>query len=118
MNLQAAVAVAKEHIRDLFSTDSPRDIRLETFLYDDHLMVWLLTIGFAADRKTGRISKLVRVSEPTKGRAIHHGRAIVPHASRAATWADTSTPIAHLYFFDDRRRLQLRVELGKLLLCH
>lgn len=64
MNLQAAVTIAKEHIGELFAADSPRDIRLETFLYDDHLMVWSLTIGFArADSDAVRVTRLVRVSE-------------------------------------------------------
>ena len=68
MNLKAAVAVAKEHLCDLFAADSPRDPRLEAFIYDDHLMVWTLTIGFACayDEKDARISKVVRVSEANK----------------------------------------------------
>ena len=67
MNLKDAVLVAKEHISDLFAADVPQQIRLESFLYDDHLMVWSLTIGFAsAHAQDTRISKLVRVSEPNK----------------------------------------------------
>ena len=61
MNLQAAADLAKQHIADAFAAESPRDLRLESFLYDDHLMVWSLTIGFT--RTGDRISKLVRVSE-------------------------------------------------------
>ena len=67
MNLKDAVAVAKEHISDLFAADGPHNLRLESFLYDDHLMVWSLTIGFALGRgQDARISKLVRVSEANK----------------------------------------------------
>ena len=68
MNLKDAVAVAKEHISALFAADSPQDLRLEMFVYDDHLMVWTLTIGFtrADDRKPARICKVVRVSEANK----------------------------------------------------
>jgi hypothetical protein len=67
MDLKAAVAVAKDHISDLFAADAPHNIRLESFLYDDHLMVWSLTIGFALGRaQDTRISKLVRVSEANK----------------------------------------------------
>jgi hypothetical protein len=51
----------RSSIADIFAADSPRDLRLETFLYDDHLMMWSLTIGFT--RADARISKLVRVSE-------------------------------------------------------
>lgn len=47
MDLKGATAVAKQHVGDLFAADAPQDIRLEAFLYDDHLMVWSLTIGFA-----------------------------------------------------------------------
>jgi len=63
MNLQAAVAVAKQHIIDQCAAESPKDVRLENFLYDDHLMVWSLTIGFADPSNAARTAKLVRVSE-------------------------------------------------------
>jgi hypothetical protein len=67
MNLKDAVAVAKEHISDLFAADAPHNIRLESFLDDDHLMIWSLTIGFALGRAQDvRVSKLVRVSEANK----------------------------------------------------
>ena len=65
MDLKAAVVVAKQHVTELFAADAPR---LEAFLYDDHLMVWSLTIGFAAANRgeEARISKIVRVSEANK----------------------------------------------------
>ena len=64
MNLKDAVAVAKEHISDVFAAEAPQNIRLESFLYDDHLMVWSLTIGFVPGHaQDDRILKLVRVSE-------------------------------------------------------
>jgi len=68
MNLKDAVASAKQHITDAFAADCPQDLRLETFLYDDHLMIWSLTIGFARARDAPgrRTSKLVRVSEADK----------------------------------------------------
>jgi hypothetical protein len=56
MNLKEAVAVAKQEVNHLFAPASPQDVRLETFLYDDHLAVWSLTIGFdlaAATRSSG-----------------------------------------------------------------
>ena len=68
MNLKAATAVAKEHLSNLFAADCPRDLRLEAFLYDDHLMVWSLTIAFARTDNASdtRVSKVVRVSEANK----------------------------------------------------
>jgi hypothetical protein len=68
MDLTNAVTVAKEHICDLFAADAPQNVRLEGFLYDDHLAVWSLTIGFAASGhgQEARISKIVRVSEADK----------------------------------------------------
>ena len=68
MNLKSAAAVAKEHICDLFDADAPQNIRLEGFLYDDHLAVWSLTLGFALSGhgQEARISKVVRVSEADK----------------------------------------------------
>ena len=68
MNLKEAVAVAKQQINDLFAPDAPQNVRLEQFLYDDHLGVWSLTIGFAlADNaEEARSYKVVRVSEADK----------------------------------------------------
>jgi hypothetical protein len=67
MNLKDAVAVAKQQVVDLFAPNAPRDVRLETFLYDDHLAVWSLTIGFALpDHPEARNYKIVRVSEADK----------------------------------------------------
>lgn len=62
MDLQAAVAVAKQHVSELFAADPPQNLRLEEFLYDDHLGVWTLTIGFALPA-AARGCKIVRVSE-------------------------------------------------------
>jgi hypothetical protein len=75
MDLKEAVAVAKRQIDDLFAAEAPRDVRLEGFLYDDHLMVWSLTIGFALSARApgalasagdARSYKIVRVSEADK----------------------------------------------------
>jgi hypothetical protein len=70
MNMKDAVAAAKQHICDVFAAEAPQNIRLEGFLYDDHLMVWSLTIGFAlsgdAAGQEPRMTKLVRVSEANK----------------------------------------------------
>ena len=68
MDLKEAVAAAKRQIGETFAGNAPRDLRLDGFVYDDHLMVWSLTIGFAppGDPGTGRISKIVRVSEANK----------------------------------------------------
>ena len=65
MNLKDAAALAKEHICELFAAEN---VRLESFLYDDHLMVWSLTIGFApaGHAADARVSKIVRVSESNK----------------------------------------------------
>ena len=68
MNLKAVAETARQHIGELFAADMPRDIRLETWLYDDHLMVWSLTIGFtpSKDERATRTRKVVRVSEVDK----------------------------------------------------
>jgi hypothetical protein len=69
MNLKEAVAVAKQQVNDLFAPDAPQNVRLEQFLYDDHLGVWPLTIGFALalpNRADVRSYKIVRVSEADK----------------------------------------------------
>lgn len=66
MDLKEAVAVAKRHVGELVAPDSPQNMRLEEFLYDDHLAVWSLTIGFALPRSVVRNYKIVRVSEASK----------------------------------------------------
>jgi hypothetical protein len=66
MNLKEAVAVAKQHVSDLIAPDIPRNVRLEEFLYDDHLAVWSLTIGYALPEQEARNYKIVRVSEANK----------------------------------------------------
>jgi hypothetical protein len=67
MNLKEALAVAKQQVDDLFAPTAPQHIRLEQFLYDDHLAVWSLTIGFALpDHPEARSYKIVRVSETDK----------------------------------------------------
>lgn len=68
MNLGHAATVARRQIGELFAADAPRDIRLESWLYDDHLMVWSLTIGFtlAHPGDESRSRKVVRVSETDK----------------------------------------------------
>ena len=68
MNLKPVTDTARQHICDLFAADMPCDIRLETWLYDDHLMVWSLTLGFtpSKDERATRARKLVRVSEADK----------------------------------------------------
>ena len=64
MNLKEAVAVAKQEVNGLFA-DAPRDVRMEQFLFDDHLAVWSLTIGFDLPGDA-RGYKIVRVSEVDK----------------------------------------------------
>ena len=67
MNLREAVAVAKQQVNDLLAPDVPQNLSLEHFLYDDHLGVWSLTVGFAlADRPEDRAYKIVRVLEADK----------------------------------------------------
>jgi hypothetical protein len=66
MNLREAVAVAKQQVSDLFAPQIPQNVRLEEFLYDDHLAVWSLTIGYALPELEARNYKIVRVSEVNK----------------------------------------------------
>jgi hypothetical protein len=67
MNLKEALAVAKQEVNDLFAPVALQDVRLEQFLYDDHLAVWSLTIGFALpDHPEARTYNIVWVSEADK----------------------------------------------------
>jgi hypothetical protein len=66
MDLKEAVAVAKQQVAGLLAPAIPHNIRLEHFLYDDHLAVWSLTIGYALPDSPRRAAKLVRVSQADK----------------------------------------------------
>jgi len=67
MNLKEAAAVAKQQVSDLFAPEILQNVRLEQFLYDDHLGVWSLTVGFAlSNAEELRSYKIVRVSEADK----------------------------------------------------
>ena len=66
MDLRQAAAVAKQQVSDLLAPDTPQNVRVEEFLYDDHLGVWSLTIGFAGPRSDARNYLIVRVSETNK----------------------------------------------------
>ncbi|HVH77908.1 MAG TPA: hypothetical protein VM782_00835 [Stellaceae bacterium] len=67
MDLKQAVAVAKQHVGELCAPDIPHNMRLEEFLYDDHLAVWSLTIGYVLPQlDETRNYKVVRVSEANK----------------------------------------------------
>jgi hypothetical protein len=73
VDLQQAVAAAKRRVAELCAPDLARNVRLESYLYDDHLGVWSLTIGFARPQDKGdaaspeaRDYKVVRVSEANK----------------------------------------------------
>ena len=70
MDLKDAVVVAKQQVAELLAPETPQNMRLEEFLYDDHLMVWSLTIGFALPSRVEdtlvRNYKIVRVSEANK----------------------------------------------------
>jgi hypothetical protein len=74
MDLKEAVAIAKREVGGLF-TPPPQNLRLEEYLYDDHLGVWSLTIGFALPGRVpgpagtvppGRCYKIVRVAQADK----------------------------------------------------
>ena len=67
MNLKAAADIARQHIADGFAADL-RGVRLESWIYDDHLMVWSLTFGFASSggAQPIRTQKVVRVSETNR----------------------------------------------------
>jgi hypothetical protein len=74
MDLRQAAAVAKQAVADLFAPATAPNLRLENYLYDDHLGIWSLTIGFAPPGEEPKASgpphlrnyKVVRVSEADK----------------------------------------------------
>jgi len=65
MNVGEAVAAAKQHLAGQLGESPVRDLRLEEFVFDDHLGVWTLTLGFAP-AEGARAYKIVRVAEADK----------------------------------------------------
>jgi len=65
MNVGAAAAAARQHLAALFAETPVKDVRLEEFLWDDHLGFWTLTLGYTPPDGP-RAYKIVRVSEADK----------------------------------------------------
>jgi hypothetical protein len=66
MDLKQAVVAAKQQVTASCAPDTAQSMRLEEFVYDDHLGIWSLTIGFALPGQAARNYKVVRVSEAHK----------------------------------------------------
>jgi hypothetical protein len=87
-------------ISDVFAADAPQNIRVESFLYDDHLMVWSLTIGFAPSDKAredlpappqARSYKIVRVyGRPTNRCCPSESRNQVSRSERSQLTANSA----------------------------
>jgi len=75
MDLKEAVAVARHCIEDLFAADPPRDIRLEGFLYDDHL-IWALAV-------LGKRQRCVRMHEAGPYQRLKRTEPIAPVSTAA-----------------------------------
>ncbi|HEX3881538.1 MAG TPA: hypothetical protein VHW66_02660 [Stellaceae bacterium] len=65
MNVGEAVAAAKQHLAALFAETPLKDLRLEEFLWDDHIGFWTLTLGYKP-AEGPRAYKIVRVAEADK----------------------------------------------------
>lgn len=65
MNVGTAAAAAKQHLVGVSGEASMRNLRLEEFLWDDHLGVWTLTFGYEP-AEGARAYKIVRVAESDK----------------------------------------------------
>ena len=60
MRVNEAIQLAKNFVQDAFPGEALSDLRSEAFVYDDHLAVWTVTIGFrraeTAEQRVVRIS--------------------------------------------------------------
>lgn len=75
MDVKHSVAIAKQHIADLFAEEGARNVGLEEVEFDDEQGVWIVTVGFsrpwdepkntfavlAGDNQTKRSYKVVRL---------------------------------------------------------
>lgn len=80
MQVQEAVARAKELIKEVFSSENIRNLGLEEVEFDDRENLWSITVGFSRpwdapanalaklrpeDPQVGRSYKVVRISDAT-----------------------------------------------------
>ena len=75
MDVKQAVRTAKEHVAEIFSDESIRNVGLEEVEFDEVDRVWAITVGFsrfwgspgdifrALDGGTARTFKIVRVED-------------------------------------------------------
>ena len=47
MNMKEAARVAKQHVKDLFGSEQISNLGLEEVEFDEHSMIWNVTIGFS-----------------------------------------------------------------------
>lgn len=47
MDVKEAVALAKDHIKDLFESEGISNVGLEEVEFDDRAKIWYVTIGFS-----------------------------------------------------------------------
>jgi hypothetical protein len=56
MKVNEATALAKKYVRESLSDATAPDLRLENFVYDDHLAVWTVTLSDLTGQRIVRIS--------------------------------------------------------------
>ncbi|MBE9140915.1 hypothetical protein IQ254_27575 [Nodosilinea sp. LEGE 07088] len=64
MNVKEAVARAKQYVFELFSDESPANIRLEEVEFDEKANEWLVTIGFSRPWDNPAKSPLTAFTNP------------------------------------------------------
>ena len=56
MKVNEATALAKKYVQESLSDAAAPDLRLENFVYDDHLAVWTVTLSDLTGQRIVRIS--------------------------------------------------------------
>jgi hypothetical protein len=66
MDLKEAIALAKQHIQDVFAEERIGDLGLEEVEFDEASQNWLITVGFSRPWDTGRIAGMPSQMFPSK----------------------------------------------------
>ncbi len=66
MDLKEEIALAKQHVRDVFAEERISDVGLEEVEFDDTSQNWLITIGFSRPWGDARIAGMAAEMFPKK----------------------------------------------------
>ena len=85
MDVQEAIATAKNFVRDLFKDEDPRNIGLEELQFDEEDEVWDVTVGFSRpwdEPRLGALAEMLTESKASPRPALRRTYKVVSLAKR------------------------------------